>query len=130
MAIDEYAPVFRKLRAANDLSAYLAPKGDHADEEVRTEPVLRLFMERVLRFPKGRYLEQLGEADERVGDTLLPKDLTAFAQQVEARRQAVSRLLAEGRALVEEVERLVCALYDVSDDLTEQVVAHAVRRSG
>ena len=26
-------------------------------------------------------------------------------------------------------ERLVCAIYDVPDDLTEQVVAHAVRPS-
>jgi hypothetical protein len=71
----------------------------------------------------------VGKADERVEDTLLPKDLAAFAQQVEARRQAVSEFLAEGRNLVERVERLVCALYDVPDDLTEQVVAHAVRRS-
>jgi hypothetical protein len=30
---------------------------------------------------------------------------------------------------VEQVERLVCALYDVPADLTEDVVAHAVARA-
>jgi hypothetical protein len=42
-----------------------------------------------------------------------------------SRPAAVEKLKA-----LERVERLVCALYDVPDDLTEQVVAHAVRRSG
>ena len=42
----------------------------------------------------------------------------------------VHDLLAGGRRLVEEVERLVCALYDLSDELTEKVVAHAVARAG
>lgn len=41
-------------------------------------------------------------------------------------RLAVSRLLGEGRDLV---ERVVCEIYDVPDDLADQVVAHAVRRS-
>lgn len=70
-----------------------------------------------------------GKADEHVADTLLPKDTAAFARRVQERKELVERLLREGRELVERVERLVCAIYDVPDDLTEQVVAHAVRRS-
>lgn len=42
----------------------------------------------------------------------------------------VHDLLAEGRRLVEEVERLVCAFYDLLDELTEKVVAYAVARAG
>jgi len=42
---------------------------------------------------------------------------------------AATTLLLEGRKLVEEVERLVCALYDASSDLTEAVVEHAVARA-
>jgi hypothetical protein len=48
---------------------------------------------------------------------------------VEARTGEVSELLAEGRSLVEEIERLVCALYGVPDDLVDEVVAHAVTRA-
>jgi hypothetical protein len=71
-----------------------------------------------------------GKADDNVLDTLLPKDIAAFRQRAERRRGEVRALLSEGRDLVERVERLVCAIYDVPDDLTEQVVAHAVRRAG
>jgi len=70
-----------------------------------------------------------GKADELVADTRLPKDAAAFAEQIEERRKVVQRLLEEGRELVERVERLVCAIYDVPDDLTEQVVSHAIGRS-
>ena len=69
------------------------------------------------------------KVDERVLDTILPKDADAFEWRVEERRTLVSGLLAEGRDLVEQVERLVCAIYDVPPDLTDEVVAHAVRRS-
>ena len=60
---------------------------------------------------------------------LLPSDLAVLE---EAEADAVTRataLLLEGRKLVEEVERLVCALYDVPADLTEAVVEHAVARA-
>ncbi len=70
-----------------------------------------------------------GKADERVRDTLLPKDLGAFAQGVRETRELVSGLLEEGRRLVEDVERLVCAVYDVPEDLADEVVAHAVARA-
>jgi hypothetical protein len=76
-------------------------------------------------------LEQVlsGSADGNVGETLLPNDLVAFRTLADERRGAVADLLADGRRLVEEVERLVCALYDVPDELTEDVIAHAVTRA-
>lgn len=70
-----------------------------------------------------------GKADERVLDTLLPKDLVAFARGVTESRELVSGLLEAGRRLVEDVERLVCAVYDVPEDLADEVVAHAVARA-
>jgi len=82
----------------------------------------------------GERLDLLEEVvGERVPDDLgavqLPKDLLAFEQRASEQSRVVGALLAEGRRLVEEVERLVCALYEVSDELTEEVVAHAVRRA-
>jgi hypothetical protein len=71
-----------------------------------------------------------GKAPADLGAVLLPKDLGAFERLVEKRTALVAGLLAEGRRLVEEVERLVCALYDVPDDLADEVVAHAVERAG
>jgi hypothetical protein len=81
------------------------------------EPVLDL-LERLLD----------GNADEQLAERLVPKDLSLFADRVRERTELVQALLAEGRDLVERVERLVCAVYDVPDDLTDQIVAHAVRR--
>ena len=66
---------------------------------------------------------------EDPGGVLLPKDLDAFAMLVEARTAEIAELLMEGRRLVEEVERLVCALYAVPDELTDEVIEHAVRRA-
>ena len=60
----------------------------------------------------------------------LPKSLPSFHAVAQARATEVSDLLSEGRRLVEEVERLVCALYEVPDDLTDAIVAHAVARAG
>jgi hypothetical protein len=76
-------------------------------------------------------LEELlaGKAPDDLGAVLLPKDSADFERQVEERRQLVQALLDEGRRLVEEVERLVCALYELPDDLTDEVVAHAVGRA-
>lgn len=76
-------------------------------------------------------LEQLlaGKATDDAGAILLPRDLDAFERLARERAEHVRDLLAEGRRLVEEVERLVCALYDVPPDLTEEVVAHAVARA-
>jgi hypothetical protein len=60
---------------------------------------------------------------------LLPRDLDRFDALATRRLETVSNLLAGGRSLVEEVERLVCALYEVPSRLTEEVIAHAARRA-
>ena len=61
---------------------------------------------------------------------LLPRDLDGLELLASDRKTLVEDLLAEGRRLVEEVERLVCALYDVPDELADEVVAHAIARAG
>jgi hypothetical protein len=71
-----------------------------------------------------------GKAPDDLPGLLLPRDPERFEQLAAGRTAEVQALLDEGRRLVEEVERLVCALYEVPDDLTEEVVAHAVRRAG
>lgn len=77
-------------------------------------------------------LEELvgDRAPADLGAVLLPKGIAAFAERARERTETVAALLEEGRRLVERVERLVCALYDLPDDLTDEVVAHAVRRAG
>jgi hypothetical protein len=67
---------------------------------------------------------------EDVEPLALPKDLDAFDRLKGDRTEVVRKLLADGRCLVEEVERLVCALYDVPKDLTDAVVEHAINRAG
>jgi len=46
------------------------------------------------------------------------------------RARRAEGLLDEGRTKVEQVERLVCDLYDLDDELTGAVIAHAVERAG
>jgi hypothetical protein len=70
-----------------------------------------------------------GRAPTSLDAVLLPSDLPTFEDLAAEREQAVAHLLAEGRRLVEEVERLVCALYDVPADLTEAILEHAVERA-
>jgi hypothetical protein len=70
-----------------------------------------------------------GKRTDDVGEVLLPADLAAFEKEVADRTKLVSDLLAQGRKLVEEVERLVCALYGLPDNLTDEVVDHAVQRA-
>jgi hypothetical protein len=70
-----------------------------------------------------------GKAPTDLAGLLLPRDLGAFERLARARAAEVQRLLDHWRGLVEEVERLVCALYDVPAELTEEVVEHAVRRA-
>lgn len=59
----------------------------------------------------------------------LPRDIDGFRERVESASADVVALLAEGRILVEAAERLVCAIYGVPPDLTDEVVAHAVART-
>ena len=83
---------------------------------------------------EGRRLDLLEEivGSAMVGDVgsiLLPRDLDAFDRDVAALATSVQGLLDEGRAKVEHVERLVCSLYGLDDDLTNAVVEHAVDRA-
>ncbi len=71
----------------------------------------------------------IAESSADPGSTLLPKDLDAFDRHVEATAERTSALLQAGRVLVEEVERLVCGLYGLSEPLTDAVVRHAVGRA-
>ena len=68
-------------------------------------------------------------AADDVGSILLPKDPAAFERLADDRAETVAELLAEGRAKVERVERLVCALYGLPDELTDAVVQHAIERA-
>lgn len=61
--------------------------------------------------------------------TEVPRDIEAFRAGVESAGEEVGRLLGDGRVLVEGVERLVCALYAIPLDLTDEVVAHATTRA-
>lgn len=71
-----------------------------------------------------------GKAVDDVGSVELPKDLSELETLAAERAALVRELLADGRRLVEQVERLVCVLYDVPDELADEVVAHAVARAG
>lgn len=82
----------------------------------------------------GRRLDLLQEivgaaAVNDVAVVLLPRDLDAFETDAAALAATVQRLLDEGRAKVERVERLVCSLYWLDDELTDAVVEHAVARA-
>jgi hypothetical protein len=63
------------------------------------------------------------------GTVLLPKNDAAFEALIAARQAEVASLLSEGRQLVEEAERLVCAMYGLDQALTDEVVAHADARA-
>ena len=71
-----------------------------------------------------------GRAADDVTGVLLPRDPEGFERHAREREAAVTVLLRDGRQKVEQVERLVCALYGLSDELTEAVVEHAVKRAG
>ena len=71
-----------------------------------------------------------GKAVDDVSDVELPKDVAGLVLLAAERAEIVHGLLADGRRLVEQIERLVCALYDVPDELTDEVIAHAAARAG
>jgi hypothetical protein len=115
--------------------------------EVDGEPAgrLRRLDERTLSFRRGGretgrvggdptrvdLVERLaGRGTDDARAIALPRDLSSFDERKKERAELIRQLLAEGRGLVEEVERLVCALYDVPAELTEEIVEHAVRRAG
>lgn len=83
---------------------------------------------------EGRRLDLLEEivgerTIDEVGAVLLPRDIDRFDARVADRLASVQRLLEDGRAKVEQVERLVCALYALDADLTDEVVEHALARA-
>jgi hypothetical protein len=59
----------------------------------------------------------------------VPRSIDDFHSGVESAQAEVERLLADGRALVEAAERLVCALYAVPAELADEVVTHAAARA-
>lgn len=82
----------------------------------------------------GRRLDLIQEiigtgAIDDAGLVLLPRELEAFGRLSESVAAEVARLLDDGSAMVERVERLVCALFEVPDDLTDAVVTHARARA-
>jgi len=70
-----------------------------------------------------------GKATDDATKLVLPKDVDGYARMKDAREGEVRDLLMRGRDMVERVERLVCSLYDVPEDLTDAVVEHAVARA-
>ncbi len=71
-----------------------------------------------------------GKAVDDVSGVELPKDVLGPGRLAAERAEIVYGLLADGRRLVEHIERLVCALYDVPDELADEIIAHAVARAG
>jgi hypothetical protein len=53
---------YEQLRHASTFGAYRDAKGDRADEETLTEPVLVQILEKVLGFPGDEYVPQLGRS--------------------------------------------------------------------
>ncbi|MGH9319898.1 MAG: hypothetical protein ACRD3V_08400, partial [Vicinamibacteria bacterium] len=120
------------------LDSALSMEGSPAGKLHRERPDLLVFKRG--RDETGRVtgeaerLELLAEilgarSTDDVASVLLPKDLGEFSQLAKKRAKTVIDLLAEGRVKVEQVERLVCALYGLPDDLTDAVVEHAVARA-
>ena len=73
--LDESDGRYAALRGAPDFGAYIAKKGEGADELTLTEPVLVKILERVLGFPTGAYFPQLGKGGLK--PDLTPMDLIA-----------------------------------------------------
>lgn len=138
------ARLIAELAPATSVSVRLDPE---LESTIGQAPYGRTHREgdRLLVFRRGRtetariagdtrrldLLEELigSRARDDLSAVLLPRNLDEFDGVAAERRAKVEQLLTEGRQLVERVERLVCALYDLSDDLTDEVVAHAVSRA-
>lgn len=118
--------------------ATLSMTGTLAGKAIRRSPILVVFRRGrhdvgQLAGPAERLdlLERLlaGKSIRDAATLLLPKDVDALALHRIELEAEVAALLVEGRSLVEKVERLVCALYDVPVELTDAVVAHADARA-
>jgi hypothetical protein len=81
--LDAHKGRYRELGGAVDFGAYLAAKGERADEELLTEPVLQAVLERVLGFPVDGYFPQLGKSGLKPDFT--PIDLVAHPFVLDAK---------------------------------------------
>ena len=81
--LDEFEGQYRKLRNASNLRDYLGAPSVRADEEILTEPILRLILRRVLGFPQDGIFEQLGKSGRKPDFT--PNDLLAHPFVLDAK---------------------------------------------
>jgi hypothetical protein len=131
-AIIATLPSSEKISLRIDPSLSKQGEGKPGRPVRESDSILRLGRLRVTGDPdRVDLLERVlaGRAPASLDAVLLPTDLARFEDIAAEREQTVAHLLSEGRRLVEEVERLVCALYDVPPDLTEAIVEHAVERA-
>jgi hypothetical protein len=131
-ALIEELPSSEKLSLRIDPNLTRTGDGKPGRPVRESDALLRLGRLRVTGEPERiDLLERVlgGRAPESLDAALLPSDLVRFEELAAEREQIVGHLLAEGRRLVEDVERLVCELYDVPSDLTEAIVEHAVERA-
>ena len=121
------------------LDPLLTVEGAPAGKPVRFEPAALAFRrggkESGRVTGEGRRLDLLEQiiGTRQIDDAtklLLPKDMDAFEQAAVSATETAQSLLGDGSEMVEKVERLVCALYSVSDELADEVVAHARHRAG
>ena len=121
------------------LDPLLTVEGAPAGKPVRFEPAALAFRrggkESGRVTGEGRRLDLLEQiiGTRQIDDAtklLLPKDMDAFEQAAASATETAQSLLGDGSEMVEKVERLVCALYSVSDELADEVVAHARHRAG
>ena len=81
--LDSQAGRFETLRGVSTYGDYVQAKGDRADEELLTEPVLALIIEKVLGFPTDTYFPQLGKSGLKPDFT--PIDLIAHPFVLDAK---------------------------------------------
>ncbi len=150
---------WRDVPVSLDLAGVIAGMPASSVRSVRIDPELRLELETTAPFrfgslegdrlalmanrravgvlcgPHARlaFLAQLLEGVRMTRDellaTLVPRDLQALEREVVLLHRDIHRLIADGRALVEAIERLVCKLYGVPEALTDEIVEHAVHRA-
>jgi hypothetical protein len=62
VCLDSYAGRYESLKGVRSFGEYVALKGDRADEELLTEPLLAMILERVLDFPTDAYFRNSARA--------------------------------------------------------------------
>jgi hypothetical protein len=138
--VSELAPAdIRSVRLDPSLHVTITTDGMLGRPQIDDEQLLFRRARRITARVEGpverlEFLEQAVRGSRLVPDellsTLIPLDLVAYRARVQVRQDEIDDLLERGRILVEAVERLVCCLYGVPDDLTELVIESAVTRAG